>query len=133
MHPGGPYWAAKDRGAWSIPKGEFEPGEDASSAARREFQEETGFPVTGELLSLTPLKQPHGKVIFAWALEGDCDPAALRSNSFELEWPPRSGKKRSFPEVDRGAWFPIEEARRRIVPGQAPFLDELLPALGPRR
>ena len=129
VHPGGPFWAKKDLGAWSLPKGEFAEGEDPLAAARRELTEETGFSVDGEFRPLKPLRQPSGKTIFAWAVEGDCDPAALRSNTFELEWPPKSGKRQAFPEVDRAAWFPIEEARMRIIAGQVPFLEELVEML----
>ncbi len=126
VHPGGPFWAKKDLGAWSLPKGEFVEGEDPLAAAKREFTEETGFPLDGELRPLRPLRQPSGKTIFAWAVEGDCDPAALRSNLFSMEWPPKSGRQQEFPEVDRAAWFAIDEARERIIGGQAPFLDQLL-------
>ena len=126
VHPGGPFWAKKDLGAWSLPKGELDEGEDPLAAAKREFTEETGFPIDGELHPLTPLRQPSGKTIVAWAVEGDCDPAALRSNTFSMEWPPKSGKRQEFTEVDRGAWFTIDEARKHIVKGQEPFLDELL-------
>jgi predicted NUDIX family NTP pyrophosphohydrolase len=129
VHPGGPFWTKKDLGAWSLPKGEFEPGEDPLDAAKREFTEETGFPIGGEFRALTPLRQPSGKTIHAWAVEGDCDPAAVRSNTFEMEWPPRSGKRSAFPEVDRADWFSLEEARRRIIAGQAPFLDQLAHSL----
>jgi len=125
VHPGGPFWAKKDLGAWSLPKGEFEDGEDPLDAARRELLEETGFAVEGEFRALSPLRQKSGKTVFAWALEGDCDPAALRSNTFTMEWPPRSGKTHEFPEIDSGAWFDLMEARRRIATGQAGFLDEL--------
>jgi predicted NUDIX family NTP pyrophosphohydrolase len=124
-HPGGPFWASRDDGAWSIPKGEVASGEEALDAAMREFQEETGFVVTGAFRALTPLRQRGGKVIHAWAVQGDCDPASLRSNTFSLEWPPRSGRIEKFPEIDRAAWFPVSEATRRIVPGQAGFLREL--------
>ncbi|HEX6094887.1 MAG TPA: NUDIX domain-containing protein [Thermoanaerobaculia bacterium] len=125
VHPGGPFWARKDLGAWSLPKGELADGEDPLEAAKREFVEETGFTVEGDFRPLQPLRQPSGKTILAWAVEGDCDPADLRSNTFEMEWPPKSGKRAQFPEVDRGAWFSLEEARERINKGQAPFLDEL--------
>ena len=125
VHPGGPFWARKDEGAWSIPKGEYDPGESPLEAARREFQEETGFQASGEFLPLTSRKQPGGKIISAWAMEGDCDPSAIRSNTFSMEWPPRSGKQQEFLEVDRAGWFPIPAAREKIVKGQAPFLDEL--------
>jgi predicted NUDIX family NTP pyrophosphohydrolase len=130
VHPGGPFWQHKDDGAWSIPKGEFGPDEDPLAAARREFTEETGFPVIGDTVPLAPLKQPSGKVIHAWAVEGDCDPALLRSNTFEMEWPPKSGTMREFPEIDRAAWFDVAVARRKIVPGQRGFLDQLENATG---
>jgi predicted NUDIX family NTP pyrophosphohydrolase len=129
VHPGGPFWKNKDAGAWSIPKGEFTDGEPALEAARREFLEETGFAVDGPFLPLTPLKQPSGKTIHAWAAEGDLDPAALRSNTFSMEWPPKSGREREFPEVDRAAWFDPEEAVRRILSGQAPWIAELIAVL----
>ena len=126
VHPGGPFWAKKDLGAWSLPKGELEEGEDPLATAIREFTEETSFPIAGDFLRLTPLRQPSGKTIHAWAVEADCDPAQLRSNPFSMEWPPKSGQQREFPEVDRAAWFTIAEARTRIIAGQAPFLDELV-------
>jgi len=125
VHPGGPFWASKDRGAWSIPKGEYLAHEDPLDAAVREFQEETGWLPRGPFRPLSPVTYASGKVISAWAVEGDCDPALLRSNTFSLEWPRGSGRLREFPEVDRGAWFDLPEARRRITPGQAPLLDEL--------
>ena len=125
VHPGGPFWAKKDLGAWSLPKGEVDEGEDPLAAAIREFTEETGFPVAGDFRPLRPQRQPSGKTILAWAVEGDCDPAQLRSGMFSMEWPPRSGKQQEFPEVDRGEWFTVEEARKRIVGGQVPFLEEL--------
>ncbi|MEW6657976.1 MAG: NUDIX domain-containing protein [Thermodesulfobacteriota bacterium] len=125
VHPGGPFWAKKDLGAWSLPKGEFAPGEDALAAARREFAEETGFPAEGEFIPLTPRKQPSGKVIQAWAFQGDCDPGAVKSNTFTLEWPPRSGRQQEFPEIDRAGWFTLAEAKVKIIPGQAGFLEEL--------
>ena len=125
VHPGGPFWAKKDLGAWSLPKGEYTPEEDALAAARREFKEETGFSAEGEFIPLTPLKQPSGKVIQAWAFEGDCDPGAVKSNTFTMEWPLRSGTTKNFPEVDRAGWFTIEEAKVKIIPGQTGFLEEL--------
>ena len=125
VHMGGPFWARKDLGAWSVAKGEVEPSEDPLEAARREFAEETGFTVDGSLIALTPLKQPSGKTVHAWAVEADYDPAAVRSNTFELEWPPRSGRRQTFPEVDRAAWFGLDEARQRLLPGHVPFVEEL--------
>ena len=124
-HPGGPFWAKKDLGAWTIPKGEIGDGEDAQAAARREFNEETGLAVPGELIALTPIKQRGGKTVIAWAACGDCDPAQIRSNTFSMEWPPRSGKQQEFPEIDRAAWFGLDAARERILPAQVPLLDEL--------
>jgi predicted NUDIX family NTP pyrophosphohydrolase len=124
-HPGGPFWAKKDLGAWSIPKGEFLEDEQPLSAARREFAEEIGTRVEGEVLALTPLKQPSRKTIHAFAIEHDLNVERITSNSFEMEWPPKSGKSQAFPEVDRAAWFKLEQARQRIQPGQAPILDEL--------
>jgi|SRR5690349_7159869 len=125
VHPGGPFWSKKDEGAWSIPKGELAEGEDPLEAAKREFEEETGSPVRGEAIPLHPLKQPGGKTVQAWAVRGDFDPELLRSNTFPLEWPPKSGRVQEFPEVDRAAWFPIETARRKILKGQAGFLNQL--------
>ena len=124
-HPGGPYWTRRDLGSWTIPKGLVEEGEERLDAAWREFTEEMGFAPVGEATLLEPVRQPSRKVIHAWAVEGDCDPAALDSNLFEMEWPPKSGRLQSFPEIDRAAWFPIEEARSRMLPGQLPFLDQL--------
>jgi predicted NUDIX family NTP pyrophosphohydrolase len=126
VHPGGPFWRRKDLGAWTIPKGEVEPGEDLLDAARREFHEETGWPANGEVISLGQVRQASRKIVHAWAIEGEFDPAALNSNTFEMEWPPRSGKLTSFPEADKAAWFAIDEARRYILPAQAPLLDALL-------
>jgi len=125
VHPGGPYWVRKDLGAWSIPKGEFAPGENALDAARREFREETGADVAGSFLPLEPVRQAGGKVVHAWAMEGDCDAASIQSNTFTLEWPPRSGRISEFPEVDRAAWFDLREAGQRILPSQTPLLDQL--------
>jgi predicted NUDIX family NTP pyrophosphohydrolase len=125
VHPGGPYWAKKDKGAWTIPKGEYEPNEDALDAARREFQEETGFPATGEFFALGSVQQKSGKIVTAWAFEGDCDPDQLASNTCEIEWPPRSGRRIEIPEVDRGRWFSFEEARQYIREEQRPLLDHL--------
>lgn len=125
VHPGGPFWAKKDDGAWSIPKGEFA-DEEPLAAARREFAEETGVQADGEFLPLEPLKQAGGKLVFAWALDSDFDPSQLKSNLFSVEWPPKSGRMREFPEVDRAAWFSIAEARVKILSGQAPFLDALV-------
>jgi len=133
-HPGGPYWARKDDGAWSIPKGEIGEDEEPLAAARREFEEEMGQPAEGEFLPLEPIKQPSGKLVLAWAVDCDFDPATLESNTFSIEWPARSGRQAQFPEVDRAAWFPIEAARQKILKGQAPFLDQLLarvPATAP--
>jgi predicted NUDIX family NTP pyrophosphohydrolase len=125
VHPGGPFWARKDAGAWSIPKGEFGAGEDPRAAALREFEEETGFSVTGELVAMKPLRQPSGKLVHAFAAAGDCDADKIRSNNFSMEWPPRSGKQREFPEVDRAGWFDLVEARKKLLRGQQGFLDEL--------
>ena len=125
VHPGGPFWAKKDAGAWSIPKGEIGEGEDPLAAAKREFEEETGTRPTGEAIALAPRRQAGGKLVQAWAVRGDLDPAALKSTTFTLEWPPRSGRRQEFPEVDRAAWFTLDEARDKILKGQAPFLDDL--------
>jgi predicted NUDIX family NTP pyrophosphohydrolase len=127
VHPGGPFWAKKDLGAWSIPKGEHDDAEEALAAALREFEEETGTkPHAGELADLGTVKQKSGKVVQAYALEGDLDAASIRSNTFTMQWPPRSGREASFPEVDRAEWFAVEEARERINPAQAAFLDRLI-------
>ena len=125
VHPGGPFWARKDRGAWSIPKGEYGPDEEPLAAAQREFAEETGQAVTGQFMELGTVRQPGGKFVSAWALEGDIDPAALVSNTCTIEWPPRSGKKIEIPEVDRGAWFPLPSAHEKILAGQRPLLGAL--------
>jgi predicted NUDIX family NTP pyrophosphohydrolase len=131
VHPGGPFWAKKDDGAWSIPKGEYDEGGDPLLVARREFEEELGSPAPdGEVIDLGELVQPSRKLITAFAVAGDFDTSRLRSNSFELEWPPKSGRMHSFPEVDRAAWFTPDEARAKILPGQRPFIDRLLERLG---
>ncbi len=129
-HMGGPFWARKDDGAWSIPKGEYGPGEEPLDVARREFEEELGSPVpAADLVPLGELRG-SGKVLTMWAAEGDLDAAACRSNTFELEWPPRSGRVQEFPEIDRAAWFPLDGARPKLVKGQVPFLDRLLGLVG---
>jgi predicted NUDIX family NTP pyrophosphohydrolase len=125
VHPGGPFWVNKDLGAWTIPKGEVAEGEDEVTTARREFQEETGLEPQGALLPLGSIKQKGGKVVHAWAFEGDADAAAIRSNTYSVEWPPRSGQWRTFPEVDRAEWFSLDEARRRINTAQAELIDTL--------
>jgi predicted NUDIX family NTP pyrophosphohydrolase len=125
VHPGGPFWRNKDAGAWSIPKGEHGPGEDAEAVARREFAEELGLPLLGSLTSLGRIRQRAGKQVEAFAVEGDFDVERLSSNAFEIEWPPRSGRRQSFPEVDRAAWFALAEARGKINAGQLPLLDRL--------
>jgi predicted NUDIX family NTP pyrophosphohydrolase len=130
MHPGGPFWAKKDAGAWSIPKGEYAQGEDALAVAKREFEEETGARPDGKFLPLGEVVQAGGKIVTAWALEGDFDPATLTSNRFELEWPPKSGRKVSFPEVDRAQWFCPAEARHKILPAQREFITRLCDAIG---
>src|SRR5437868_4582222 len=130
VHPGGPFWVKKDLGAWSIPKGEYDEGEEPLTVARRELEEETGLRAEGKFIPLGQVVQPGRKVVTAFALEGDFDPAQLRSNVFELERPPRSGKKKSFPEVDRAAWFSPAEAREKILAGQREFIDRLVVALG---
>jgi len=130
IHPGGPFWAKKDLGAWSLPKGQIEENEEPLAAAQREFAEETGFTADGEFLPLNSIRQSGGKVVHAWAVEGDCDPARLRSNFFSMEWPPKSGTLCQFPEADRAAWFSIAEARRRILPAQKDFLEQLTAILG---
>ncbi len=125
VHPGGPIWAKRDAGAWSIPKGEPETGEDPLTAARREFAEELGRGVNGKFIPLSPVRQPGGKVVHAWALEADLDTTSITSNTFSMEWPPRSGRQQAFPEIDRAEWFPLDVARQKILAGQAPLLDEL--------
>jgi predicted NUDIX family NTP pyrophosphohydrolase len=133
VHPGGPLWARKDEGAWMIPKGEYAEDEDPLAAAKREFHEETGFEAAGEYLELGTVKQAGGKLVTAWAFEGDCDPARLVSNLCTIEWPPRSGHKIEIPEVDRGAWFSLAEARKAILSGQLPLLDAVERKLTPAK
>jgi predicted NUDIX family NTP pyrophosphohydrolase len=129
-HPGGPFWSKKDFGAWTIPKGLIAPGESPLAAARREFAEETGHRPNGKLFSLGEATQPGGKVVHVWAVQEDWDEGQLHSNTFEMEWPPRSGRRQTFPELDRASWFHISEARQKILKGQAVFLDRLLETLG---
>ena len=130
VHPGGPFWAKKDPGAWSIPKGEYTDAEDALEVARREFYEETGFEATGEFRELTAIRQAGGKRVRAWAFQGDLDPDALKSNTFSMEWPPRSGRQAEFPEVDRGDWFSVDVAREKILKSQIALIDELCELAG---
>jgi predicted NUDIX family NTP pyrophosphohydrolase len=129
MHPGGPFWAKKDHGAWSIAKGEYLQGEDALAVAKREFEEETGARPQGDFLPLGDVVQAGRKVVTAWGVEGDFDPATLVSNRFELEWPPKSGRKASFPEVDRAQWFSPAEARQKILPAQRELISRLIDAI----
>jgi predicted NUDIX family NTP pyrophosphohydrolase len=130
VHPGGPFWARRDAGVWSVPKGEYEDGDDPLASALREFEEETGTALeNGELLELGDVKQKSGKVVRAWAAEGNLDPDAVHSNTFTMEWPPRSGRTAEFPEIDRAGWFGIDEAREKLNPAQAEFLDRLLELL----
>lgn len=130
VHPGGPFWAKKEAHAWSVAKGEVEGEEDLLEAARREFAEETGRTLAGDPLPLAPVRQPGGKIVHVFAVEAEVDPDAIRSDTFTLEWPPRSGRVSAFPEVDRAAWFPLGEALRRIHKGQIPILEELAARLG---
>jgi len=130
VHPGGPFWKGKNAGAWTIPKGEINPGEEPLVAARREFGEETGLTLDGAFTQLTPVKLRSGKTIHAWAAAGDCDPRTLRSNSFDMEWPPRSGRVQSFPEVDEARFCGVDEARRLLNPAQVALVEELLTILG---
>jgi predicted NUDIX family NTP pyrophosphohydrolase len=125
VHPGGPFWKNKDVGAWSVPKGEFEDNEDPLLAAQREFEEETGIVINGNFVELTPVKQKSGKVVYTWACEGDIDHTIIQSNTFPIEWPPKSGKFIEIPEVDKGGWFIYNEAREKLIPGQLPILEEL--------
>jgi predicted NUDIX family NTP pyrophosphohydrolase len=126
VHPGGPFWMKKDDGAWSFPKGEFTEGEDPLTTARRELTEETGCAADGDFIPLGTVKQAGGKIVHLWAVEGDCDVTNIRSNTFSVEWPPRSGRRQDFPEVDRAGWFGPDEARRKLLEGQRPFVDRLL-------
>ena len=125
VHPGGPFWARKDYGSWSIPKGEYSPDENPLEAAKREFEEETGFTAQGNFKELAEIRQKGGKYVKAWALEGDCDPTAIKSNIFTMEWPPRSGKEQEFPEIDRAGWFMLREAREKMLESQIPLLKQL--------
>ena len=133
VHPGGPFWRNRDAGAWTVPKGAIEPGEDPLAAARREFTEETGFAIDGEFVELGTFKQPGGKLVAVWTVEGDCDPEKLTSNEFEMDWPPRSGKRQRFPEIDRGGWFCVAEARDKLLIGQRPMLDCFLEIRKPQK
>ena len=130
VHPGGPFWAKKDDGAWSIPKGEYVEGEDPLSVAKREFYEETGSELKGTCVELPPARQPSGKIIRAWAVEGDLDASTIRSNSFSMEWPPKSGRVRTYPEVDRALWYGLALAKQKLLPGQRILLDELADKVG---
>jgi predicted NUDIX family NTP pyrophosphohydrolase len=130
VHPGGPFWAKKDDGAWSIPKGLYDDGEEPLAAARREFAEEVGTPIDGEFIPLGEFRLPSGKRLSVWAVEGDIDAGSVTSDLFEMEWPPRSGKRARFPEVDRADWFPPEVARRKLTKGQLQVLDAFLANIG---
>lgn len=130
VHPGGPFWAKRDLTAWSIPKGEFAQDENPLTAAKREFTEETGYAVEGDFIDFGNIRQPSGKRVHAWAIRGDCDAAAIKSNTFTMEWPPQSGQIREFPEVDRAAWFDLETAREKLHKGQVPLLDVFARKLG---
>lgn len=130
VHPGGPFFAKKDMGAWSIPKGEFSEGEEPLTAARREFSEETGVQIDGPFIELSPIKLKSGKKIFAWACEGDLDTAKIKSNTFDLEWPPKSGRIQSFPEIDKGDWFPTTVAKTKINERQSALIDQLIEIIG---
>ncbi|HXK02913.1 MAG TPA: NUDIX domain-containing protein [Verrucomicrobiae bacterium] len=130
VHPGGPFWAKKDEGAWSIPKGEIAGGEDPFDAAKREFAEEIGCEPSGEFLPLRPVRQAGGKLVHAWALRSELNVSTIRSNLFSMEWPPRSGRQQQFPEIDRAAWFTLDIARLKILKSQLPLLDDLLQRVG---
>ena len=125
VHPGGPFWAKKEAGSWSIPKGEYTSDEEPLAAARREFKEETGFDVEGDFIPLAAIKQKGGKIVSAWAIEGSIDADAIQSNMFSMEWPPKSGRQTEFPEVDRAGWFSVDEARIKLNAGQVPLVDAL--------
>ncbi len=129
-HPGGPFWKDRDAGAWTIPKGEIQPGEEPLAAAQREFEEEIGFKPRGQFIGLTPIRQKSGKLVHAWAFEGDCDPSLVRSNTFKMEWPPNSGRFEDCPEVDRAGFFRMEEAKTKINPAQIRLLEELAQKMG---
>ena len=129
VHPGGPYWQKKDEGSWSIPKGEFNDDENAVEAAKREFVEETGYTISGNFMELMPIKQKSGKVVYAWAIENNVDAENIKSNSFIVEWPPRSNKMMTYPEVDKAAWFTVHVAKAKINPAQVPLIDELVTKL----
>jgi len=129
VHPGGPFWAKKDLGAWSIPKGEFTEDEDPLDAAKREFEEELGISCSGEFIPLTTITQKSGKIVYVWALEGDIDLNQIKSNTFKMEWPPKSGKKQEFPEIDRGEWFSVSEAKQKINENQVALIEELMSKL----
>lgn len=130
VHPGGPFWSRKDAGAWTVPKGQIEDGEEPLAAAIREFHEETGFEVSGDFHPLAPVKQRSGKLVYAWMVEGDCDPSKVTSQPFSMEWPPKSGRFQDFPEVDRAGWFSLEQARIRLLAAQVNFIDQLVEVLG---
>jgi predicted NUDIX family NTP pyrophosphohydrolase len=130
VHPGGPFWKRKDLASWSLPKGEYAEGEDPFAAAVREFEEETGIRPEGNFVALGQIRQPGGKLVTAWAFEGDCDAATIRSNTFSMEWPKGSGRMQEFPEIDRGEWFPLDMARQKILKGQVTLLDKLEAYLG---
>ena len=126
VHPGGPFWVNKDAGVWSIPKGEFDNDEDALTAAQREFEEETGSKLSGDFIALTPVVQKAGKQVYAWAVEGNIDPLTIQSNTFQIEWPPKSKQLKQFPEIDKGEWFSEKNAFEKIIPAQAAFIEEIL-------
>lgn len=129
VHPGGPFWSKKDLNSWSIPKGEFDPGENPLDAARREFREETGMNVTGNFIPLSPVRQKSGKTVYCFACEGNIDPSSIKSNTFEMEWPPRSGKRQQFPEIDRAEWFDTGIALKKMLEAQTAFITELISKL----